>query len=159
MEIHSKGLYGCASALLIILSSQASALTVSSDNRFVRVSGEVSSYNSVSSWNKQVYSPASGDSFNQELIESDSIANNAASTEAKIDSSIDSNGAQTTFTGSGSAYSYATREMETNPRYRYQRADGRSEFEITFSIDSTSTASCKYATYPSPLMAGLDKSI
>lgn len=135
MDIRSQGLYlGLLSVTLISMSGTSHAVSVSSDQRQLNINGEVSSYNQRNSWNEQAFADANEAIFNKSLSQTETLNANTSTSNASISSSITSTNNQTVFAGNGNAYSYVSSVHETNPRFRHQRANSFSEYEITFTL-------------------------
>lgn len=135
MDIRNKGFYlGLASITLVSTSTISHAVSISNDQRQVRINGEVSSYNLNKTWSEQAFADSSQVDFNQALIHSGQLNSNTVTSSASIASSIIATENQTVFSGSGNAYSSVSYTQENNPRFRRQYANSFSNFEITFSL-------------------------
>ena len=135
MDIRNKGLYlGLVSLTIISLPATSHAVSVSSDQRQLSINGEVSSYNHRNNWHQQAFVNSNQAIFNEALEHTAQLNTNTVSTNATIQSSVTSANNQTIFSGNGRAYSHLAYQPETNPRFRSQRANSFSEFEITFTL-------------------------
>ena len=135
MDIYNKVfLTGLISATLLSTANTAGAVSITSDLRQVNISGEVGAGNSRLTWSEQTYADSNDPIFNHTLSTTNTLINNTATSNASISSNVSSNGSSTTFSGTGDVYSYASTEGNSSDKFRNQRSNTLSEFEIRFTL-------------------------